>query len=123
MCQSVSARKNISALSGHCNLTLIGLPQFGSELKFEPEPCRTGPKFGSRFGIFVEPNLWSSSRFGEILDLPNLVEPGSNQTFRRKTSIFPKSYCIFYILIYYKISISSNKFLLQNISVYLGLSQ
>src|ERR1700678_469132 len=93
----------------------LGMPQFGSEPKFEPELCRTGPKFGSRFGIFVEPNLRSGSRFGEILHLPNLVEPGSNRTFRKTTSIFPKLYCIFYILLYYKISISSNKLLLQNI--------
>ena len=63
----------------------LGMPQFGSEPKFEPELFRTRPKFGSRFDICVEPNLKSGSRFGEILHLPNLVEPGSNRTLGRKT--------------------------------------
>jgi hypothetical protein len=42
----------------------VGLPEFGSEPKFEPELLRTGPKFSSRSGRNAEPNLKSGSRFG-----------------------------------------------------------
>lgn len=66
---------------------LIGAPswslvmaRFGSEPRFEPEPMRTEPKFGSRFGLQPEPNLRSSSRFGQIVICLNLVRTGSNRT-------------------------------------------
>ena len=41
----------------------LGMPQSGSEPKFEPELFRTGPKFGPRFGWKVEPDHKSGSRF------------------------------------------------------------
>ena len=41
----------------------LGMPQFGSEPKFEPELFRTRLKFGPRFGWKVEPDHKSSSRF------------------------------------------------------------
>ena len=41
----------------------IVLPKFGSEPKFEPEPLGPNSKFSSRFRIFAELNLRSSSRF------------------------------------------------------------
>ena len=44
-------------------LATIGMPQSGSEPKFEPELFRTGPKFGPRFGWKVEPDHKSGSRF------------------------------------------------------------
>ena len=41
------------------------LPKFGSEPKFEPEPLGPNSKFSSRFRIFAELNLRSSSRFSQ----------------------------------------------------------
>jgi hypothetical protein len=41
----------------------VVMPQFGSELRFEPEPPEPNSKFGSRFRALSEPNLKSSSRF------------------------------------------------------------
>ena len=43
----------------------IVLPKFGSEPRFEPEPLEPNSKFSSRFGVFAEPNLRSSSRFSQ----------------------------------------------------------
>ena len=48
---------------------LLGLPQFGPELKFKPELFRTGPKFGPGFDHFAEPDHKFSSGFGEICKL------------------------------------------------------
>ena len=49
--------------------TKVGLPQFGPELKFEPELFRTGPKFGPGFDHFAEPDRKFSSGFREICKL------------------------------------------------------
>ena len=46
-------------------LKVIVLPKFGSEPKFEPEPLGLNSKFSSRFRIFAELNLRSSSRFSQ----------------------------------------------------------
>ena len=43
----------------------IVLPKFGSEPKFEPEPLGPNSKFSSRFRIFAELNLRSSSKFSK----------------------------------------------------------
>jgi len=48
------------------------MPQSGSEPRFGPEPFRTGPKSGPRFGIAPELNRKSSSRFRRG---PNVVNP------------------------------------------------
>ena len=50
----------------------LGMPQFGSEPKFEPELFRTGPKFGPRFGGSAEPNHKSGSVFGQGAKSTNL---------------------------------------------------
>ena len=50
----------------------VGMPRFGSELWFEPEPSRTGPKFGPGFGVGAEPDQRSRPGFGGG---PNLAEP------------------------------------------------
>jgi len=57
------------------------MPMFSSEPWFEPEPTRTGPRFGPRFKEFIEPNLRSGSRFREWMMGLNPSEPGSNWTF------------------------------------------
>ena len=57
------------------------MPMFGSEPRFEPEPTRTGPRFGSEFKEIAEPNPRSGSRFREWAMGLNLSEPGSNRTF------------------------------------------
>ena len=43
----------------------VVLLKFGSEPKFEPEPLGLNSKFSSRFRIFAELNLRSSSRFSQ----------------------------------------------------------
>ena len=43
----------------------VVLWEFGSEPKFEPEPLGLDSKFSSRFRIFAELNLMSSSRFSQ----------------------------------------------------------
>ena len=45
------------------DLCPLGMLQFSSEPKFEPELFRTGLKFGPRFGWKVEPDHKSGSRF------------------------------------------------------------
>ena len=67
-------------LGGLGSYYIIVMARFGSEPRFEPEPMRTEPKFGSRFGLHPEPNLRSSSRFGQIVICLNLVRTGSNRT-------------------------------------------
>jgi hypothetical protein len=59
----------------------LGMPQSGSEPKFEPELFRTGPKFGPRFDGRAEPDHKSGSRFGRGPKSQNRVEPGPNRTF------------------------------------------
>ena len=54
---------------------LIVLPQFGSGLKFQPEPFRTGPKFSSKFKGFAELNRKFSSGFRQMQNYVNLFEP------------------------------------------------
>jgi hypothetical protein len=44
---------------------IIVMPKFGSEPRFEPEPLESNFEFGSRFRVFAEPNLRSSSRFSQ----------------------------------------------------------
>ena len=46
--------------------------RFGSELWFEPEPSRTGPKFGPGFRVGAEPDQRSHPGFGGG---PNLAGP------------------------------------------------
>ena len=43
----------------------VVLPKFGSKPKFEPEPLGPNSKFSSRFRIFAELNLRSSSMFSQ----------------------------------------------------------
>ena len=43
----------------------VVMPKFGSELRFEPEPLGPNSKFSSKFRVFSEPNLRSSSRFSQ----------------------------------------------------------
>jgi len=62
-------------------LQLVGMPQFSSEPKFEPELFRTRPKFGPRFGGCAELDHKFSSGFRQGSKSLNLAEPGSNQTF------------------------------------------
>ena len=52
------------------------MPWFSSELWFEPEPVRTGPRFRSRFREIAEPDLKSGSVFRILRMGPNLSEPG-----------------------------------------------
>ena len=59
----------------------IVMPMFSSEPQFEPEPTRTGPRFGPRFKDIIEPNPRSRSRFREWTMGLNLSKPGSNWTF------------------------------------------
>ena len=67
----------MSSSAGKCIPTswsraLLGMPQFGSELWFEPEPSRTGPKFGPGFRVGAELDQWSHPGFGGG---PNLAGP------------------------------------------------
>src|SRR3981189_3377962 len=59
----------------------VGMPQSGSETKFEPEPFGTRPKFGPRFDGCAELDHKSSSGFGQGTKPQNRLEPGSNRTF------------------------------------------
>ena len=43
----------------------IVMQGFGSEPRFEPEPLEPKSRFGSKFRVFAEPNLRSSSRFSQ----------------------------------------------------------
>src|SRR5260221_6583200 len=54
------------------NAVLV-MPQSGSEPRFGPEPFRTGPKSGSRFGNGAEPDRKSGSRFGGPPEVVNRV--------------------------------------------------
>jgi len=50
---------------GSCGeMPTLVMPQSGSEPRFGPEPFRTGPKSGPRFGIVPKLNWKSGSRFG-----------------------------------------------------------
>ena len=60
--------------SSHVLGTVVVVSKFGSELWFEPEPSRTGPKSSSRFLKFVEPDLLSGLGFGGFLFWPNGFE-------------------------------------------------
>ena len=53
----------------------VGMPQFSSEPKFEPELMGTGPKFGPKFRPMARPNLKSSSAFGQGPRLMNVFGP------------------------------------------------
>jgi hypothetical protein len=55
-------------------------PESGSELRFGPEPFRTGPKSGSKFSIEAEPDRKSGSGFGAPREVVNRVrtEPDLN---------------------------------------------
>ena len=52
--------------------THLLMPQFGSELRFEPEPAEPNSKFSSRFRDVSELNLKSSSRFSQCYGGSNL---------------------------------------------------
>jgi hypothetical protein len=45
------------------NMADIAMPWFGPEPKFKPEPFRTKPKSGPKFGVGQELDHKSSSRF------------------------------------------------------------
>jgi len=47
----------------HTWTALLAMLWFDSEPWFEPEPLRTEPKFGPKFALLEEPDLWSSSWF------------------------------------------------------------
>jgi len=74
----------------------VVMPWSSSELWFEPEPYRTGPKSSSRFGQLAGPDRWSSSRsrkypnlvnqFGPVQTLPNLA------AWRTSTALFGESH-------------------------------
>ena len=63
----------------------LGVVTFGSEPWFEPEPTRTGPRFGPRFVSRVEPNQWCGSRITS--DYKNRFEP-------ERTFSFPGEYIL-----------------------------
>ena len=52
-------------MDGFQHTFYVVLPKFSSEPKFEPEPLGPNSKFSSRFRIFAELNLRSSSRFSQ----------------------------------------------------------
>ena len=52
-------------ISRRLSFSAVVLPKFGSEPRFEPEPLGPNSKFSSRFRIFTELNLRSSSRFSQ----------------------------------------------------------
>jgi len=56
----------------------IVMPQFGPELRFGPEPGRTGPESGSKFGMGGEPDPKSGSGFGRAPQIANVFGPGPN---------------------------------------------
>ena len=58
----------------------IVLPKFGPELRFEPEPMKTGPKFSPEFRYFAELNAGFDSGFKQSLVPLNAFELGSNRT-------------------------------------------
>jgi hypothetical protein len=53
----------------------LAMGKFGSELRFEPEPMRTGPKVRSKGALWNEPNLKSGSRFTLKYENKNGFEP------------------------------------------------
>ena len=53
----------------------LGMPQFGSEPKFECELFRTGLKFGPRFGWMVEPDHKSGSTFEQKENVQTWFKP------------------------------------------------
>jgi hypothetical protein len=53
----------------------VVMGKFGSELRFEPELMRTGPKVRSKGALWTEPNLKSSSRFTLKYENKNGFEP------------------------------------------------
>ena len=56
----------------------LGLPWFGSELWFGPEPSRTGPWFHSGFGVGAEPDQWSGLGFRVGMNLQEPFRTGLN---------------------------------------------
>ena len=56
------------------------LPKFGPELRFEPEPMKTGLKFSPEFRYFAELNAGFDSGFKQSLVPLNAFELGLNQT-------------------------------------------
>ena len=60
---------------------IVGMPQFGSEPKFERELFRTGLKFGPRFGWMVEPDHKSGSTFGQKENVRTWFEPNFSWIF------------------------------------------
>ena len=68
------------------------LPQFGSELWFEPELFRTELKFSSRFKGFVELNQKFSSGFRQGEEKVNLFEPGLNWFEPMSTAFIDKAF-------------------------------
>ena len=78
----------------------IGMPQSGSEPKFEPELFRTGPKFGPRFNDFAEPDHKSGSAFGKGAEFKNCVEPSSNRTFCEPLSPAKKFWFVWQSCVY-----------------------
>ena len=61
----------------------VGLPQSGSEPRSGPEPRRTGPRSGPRFGIVTEPDLQDRFRFGGMAEPSEAVRTGSEPPNRK----------------------------------------
>jgi hypothetical protein len=61
--REILGKRRTYLLVPECWAHQVGMVEFGSELWFEPEPLRTGPWFGPRFGSEGELNRWSGPRF------------------------------------------------------------
>ena len=68
--------------------SLVGLPQSGSEPRSGPEPRRTGPRSGPRFGIVTKLDLQNS---GVWPNLANLSGPGPNRQTGKLAALRPET--------------------------------
>ena len=67
----------LSLVEAHVNVmeSIVVLPKFSPEPKFEPNFLRTGPKSSSKFNICAEPDLEFSSGFRSIEEVRTGFEP------------------------------------------------
>jgi len=77
------ARTTVSTTLAMRKQMLLGMPRFGSELRSEPEPSQTGPKFGPGFGVGAEPDQRSCPGFRGGPNLAELFRTGSEPQTRR----------------------------------------
>ena len=63
MGEGIHNRGALDVGSDYDSVLALGMPQFGSEPKFEPELFRTGPRFSPRFSESTEPDHKSGSTF------------------------------------------------------------